>query len=114
MCVQGVDDQCVLQFSLSNASCCALHRLASRVIHRSEDFCSVVFRQKGRFSAAPSLLALFEKKKWNTFRAAQPPCWQPCSPRGGTPPSIVGTALLGGTTDARPGPVSRTRDFVAG
>jgi len=33
------------------------------VIHRSEDFCSVVFRQKGRFSAAPSLLALFEKKK---------------------------------------------------
>jgi hypothetical protein len=36
MCVQDVDVQCVLQFTLSNAASCALHRLASRVIHRSE------------------------------------------------------------------------------
>ena len=38
MCVQDVDVQCVLQFTLGNAASCALHRLASRVIHRSEVF----------------------------------------------------------------------------
>ena len=32
--VQKVDVQCVLQFALTIASCCVLHRLASRVIHR--------------------------------------------------------------------------------
>ena len=36
VCVQGVDDQCVLQFTLVNAAGCALHRCTSRVIHRSE------------------------------------------------------------------------------
>ena len=39
MCVQGVDVQCVLQFTLSNAFGCALHRRTSRVIHRLELFC---------------------------------------------------------------------------
>ncbi len=33
MCVQGVDVQCVLQFTLIHAASCALHRRASRVIH---------------------------------------------------------------------------------
>lgn len=33
MCVQGVDVQCVLQFTLIHAAGCALHRRASRVIH---------------------------------------------------------------------------------
>ena len=36
MCVQDIDVQCVLQFTLIHAAGCALHRLASRVIHRSE------------------------------------------------------------------------------
>jgi len=34
ICVQDVDDQCVLQITLIHAVCCALHRLASQVIHR--------------------------------------------------------------------------------
>ena len=36
MCVQGVDVQCVLQFTLIHAAGCALHRRTSRVIHRSK------------------------------------------------------------------------------
>ena len=36
MCVQDVDVQCVLQFTLVHAAGCALHRHTSRVIHRSE------------------------------------------------------------------------------
>lgn len=36
MCVQDADDRCVLQFTLRSAAGCALHRRASRVIHRSE------------------------------------------------------------------------------
>lgn len=38
MCVQDIDAQCVLQFTLIHAAGCALHRLASRVIHRLELF----------------------------------------------------------------------------
>ena len=38
MCVQGIDVQCVLQFTLINAAGCALHRRTSRVIHRLESF----------------------------------------------------------------------------
>ena len=41
MCVQGVDVQCVLQFTLIHAAGCALHRLTSRVIHRLELFVSL-------------------------------------------------------------------------
>ena len=36
ICVQKVDVQCVLQFTLLLALSCVLHRLASRVIHRRE------------------------------------------------------------------------------
>lgn len=36
ICVQDIDVQCVLQFTLLHAAGCALHRLTSRVIHRSE------------------------------------------------------------------------------
>ena len=38
ICVQKVDVQCVLQFTLLLALSCVLHRLASRVIHRRESF----------------------------------------------------------------------------
>ena len=46
MCVQGVDVQCVLQFTLIHAAGCALHRRASRVIHCPKLFLilSLVFR----------------------------------------------------------------------
>jgi hypothetical protein len=34
ICVQNVDVQCVLQFTLIHAAGCVLHRRTSRVIHR--------------------------------------------------------------------------------
>ena len=43
ICVQGVDVQCVLQFTLIHAAGCALHRRTSRVIHRSKLFLVFVF-----------------------------------------------------------------------
>ena len=43
MCVQGVDVQCVLQFTLIHAAGCALHRRASRVIHCPKLFQNFVF-----------------------------------------------------------------------
>ncbi len=43
MCVRGIDDLCVLQFTLVNAAGCALHRRTSRVIHRIE--LSFLFRK---------------------------------------------------------------------
>lgn len=36
ICVQDVDVQCALQFTLIHAAGCALHRHTSRVIHRLE------------------------------------------------------------------------------
>ena len=36
ICVQDLDVQCVLQFTLINAAGCALHRRTNRVIHRQE------------------------------------------------------------------------------
>lgn len=38
ICVQDIDVQCVLQFTLVHAAGCALHRHTSRVIHRLELF----------------------------------------------------------------------------
>ena len=44
ICVQNVDVQCVLQFTLIHAAGCVLHRHTSRVIHRLElSFCPVCF-----------------------------------------------------------------------
>ena len=39
ICVQDIDVQCVLQFTLIHAAGCALHRHTSRVIHRQELYC---------------------------------------------------------------------------
>ena len=36
ICVQVIAAQYILQFTIVIALCCALHRFASRVIHRSE------------------------------------------------------------------------------
>ena len=51
ICVQGVDVQCVLQFTLIHAASCALHRRTSRVIHRSKLYSFVVI-----FSSPPAAM----------------------------------------------------------
>ena len=53
MCVQDVDDQCVLQFTLVNAVGCALHRRTSRVIHRLELVTVPRRRPGGQSSRSP-------------------------------------------------------------
>lgn len=46
ICVQSVDVQCVLQFTLIHAAGCVLHRRTSRVIHRLKLFSfSLLFQQ---------------------------------------------------------------------
>ena len=68
MCVQDVDVQCVLQFTLIHAASCALHRRTSRVIHRTELslFCCLRRREMAdglpRLPVAtPSLARLLER-----------------------------------------------------
>ena len=43
ICVQNIDVQCVLQFTLIHTVCCVLHRLVSRVIHRQEFIFSIFY-----------------------------------------------------------------------
>ena len=57
MCVQDVDVQCVLQFTLIHAASCALHRRTSRVIHRSKLFSTFYLKA---FPASPEE----EMKPW--------------------------------------------------
>jgi hypothetical protein len=47
ICVQDIDVQCVLQFTLVNAAGCALHRHTSRVIHRLEWYVSCYWHRAG-------------------------------------------------------------------
>ena len=49
ICVQDIDVQCVLQFTLIHAAGCALHRRTNRVIHRLE--LSVSFAFENAFSS---------------------------------------------------------------
>ena len=49
ICVQDVDVQCVLQFTLIHAAGCALHRHTSRVIHRLELSVTATRQQRFRF-----------------------------------------------------------------
>ena len=51
ICVQSVDVQCVLQFTLIHAAGCVLHRRTSRVIHRLKLFLFFSF-QSGRASCS--------------------------------------------------------------
>jgi hypothetical protein len=44
ICVQDIAAQYILQFAIVIALCCALHRFASRVIHRSECFYSFYYQ----------------------------------------------------------------------
>lgn len=81
MCVQDIDVQCVLQFTLLHAAGCALHRHTSRVIHRLElyhflpDFgqrrtsaTSSAPRRQGRSPSAGrrriATVHAYEQKKW--------------------------------------------------
>lgn len=50
MCVRGVDDLCVLQFTLIIAAGCALHRRTSRVIHRIELYFAWFRKEEGATS----------------------------------------------------------------
>lgn len=53
ICVQSVDVQCVLQFTLIHAAGCVLHRRTSRVIHRLKLFSfSLLFQQSSTKSFA--------------------------------------------------------------
>lgn len=59
ICVQDVDVQCVLQFTLINAPSCALHRRTSRVIHRMELSATVSLSQEAFAPrAAPTVCGL--------------------------------------------------------
>lgn len=53
ICVQSVDVQCVLQFTLIHAAGCVLHRRTSRVIHRLKLFLFFFFRFKAVARPAP-------------------------------------------------------------
>ena len=52
ICVQSVDVQCVLQFTLIHAAGCVLHRRTSRVIHRLKFFFFFFSFQSGRASCS--------------------------------------------------------------
>lgn len=56
ICVQDIAAQYILQFAIVIALCCALHRSASRVIHRSEWFNKFSF---WTFQCISNLLCLF-------------------------------------------------------
>ena len=65
ICVQGIDVQCVLQFTLIHAAGCALHRRTSRVIHRSK-LCVWFFfsyREFARVLALKATIFFFENEK---------------------------------------------------
>ena len=53
ICVQDIDVQCVLQFTLIHAAGCALHRHTSRVIHRLELSFAFLFSLTARRVAPP-------------------------------------------------------------
>jgi hypothetical protein len=96
MCVQDVDVQCVLQFTLSNAASCALHRLASRVIHRSEVGFSFVFKGRELFRTLPATVT----RKMEKFGAADKRLNRRRSiPRCGTAP-FDGSSFLPGLLKA--------------
>ena len=78
MCVQDVDVQCVLQFTLLHAAGCALHRHTSRVIHRLELYKSLrrisslaPSKQRALSVYRPYICELDVKKKRRAGRRAR-------------------------------------------
>lgn len=65
ICVQDLDVQCVLQFTLINAAGCALHRRTNRVIHRQE--CFHVRPLRRRRSTEPTESAAVRLATFTTF-----------------------------------------------
>src|SRR5512140_63391 len=65
MCVQDIDVQCVLQFTLIHAAGCALHRHTSRVIHRLELY-RVTFVTNRQLSAARARRSSVHPRKTTT------------------------------------------------
>ena len=65
ICVQNVDVQCVLQFTLIHAAGCVLHRHTSRVIHRLEFSFSRLLHSRKQLSvkAIPTTVKYMEKIK---------------------------------------------------
>ena len=76
MCVRGVDDLCVLQFTLIIAAGCALHRRTSRVIHRIELYFLGFERRRGQlptcFHADPTTPEREEEENCDGASAAGP------------------------------------------
>ena len=73
ICVQSVDVQCVLQFTLIHAAGCVLHRRTSRVIHRLKLYLSYhcsrgqaagprQLRRAGRTTQQPSMIGNTKRK----------------------------------------------------
>lgn len=87
MCVQDVDVQCVLQFTLSNAASCALHRLASRVIHRSEVGFGFVFKGRELFRTLPATVTRKIREKFGAAVETFEP--RRSIPRCGTAPKMM-------------------------
>lgn len=99
MCVQDVDVQCVLQFTLLHAAGCALHRHASRVIHRLELFHSFVFSKLSR-TRAFALVALVKlpyfvktRKKWRDGATDSSPLPKQTATRQFFEPAQAGSPL---------------------
>ena len=64
ICVQSVDVQCVLQFTLIHAAGCVLHRRTSRVIHRLKLFLiSFALLPRSSSSFAPQMINGTKNKK---------------------------------------------------
>ena len=70
ICVQNVDVQCVLQFTLIHAAGCVLHRRTSRVIHRLKLFSFCLTRNQStkavdssRFDSPPKCVCECNEKK---------------------------------------------------
>ena len=85
ICVQGVDVQCVLQFTLIHAVGCALHRRTSRVIHRSKLFSTTFFlvsEEDKKFRKSKTCEMKKEKQPEDVWRAAAVVRWLLFEPRG--------------------------------
>ena len=102
MCVQDIDVQCVLQFTLLHAAGCALHRHTSRVIHRLELY------SFHRLWAAPYRHDFVRPKTTRAVSVGRQASdsnrtsiWTMKWLRGDVhlPPPHAGTALLRGTDD---------------
>lgn len=84
MCVQDVDVQCVLQFTLIHAAGCALHRRTSRVIHRIELYPCTIERRRCRprnRDGGPRPVAVPGRSGTSRSRVAVPARVGPVPPR---------------------------------